>query len=227
MVVHVPADRSRTYLISLPGDARVPIPGHGTEELDTSLASGGAALSRRVVSQVTGLVITATVVVDATALARITDAVGGVEFCLGQGFTSALNGKHYRSGCQQLKGSDVVPVLRARRQFTDGAYGRDRNGQRYLAALAGKLASARVLTDPKALHSMLSLIGKNGLTVDGSVPDLVAVAGTMRTATVVGIGEPGATDGIYPQVGRSLFAATRTDDLGEWVEANPSYVVQR
>jgi hypothetical protein len=159
--------------------------------------------------------------------ARITDAVGGVEFCLDQGFTSAHNGKRYRSGCQQLKGSDVVPVLRARRESAGGAHERDRNGQRYLAALAGKLASARVLTDPKALNSMLNLVGKNGLTVDGSVPDLVAVAGRMRTATVVGISGPSAADGIDPKVGRGLFAATRADDLGEWVEANPAYVVKR
>jgi hypothetical protein len=44
---------------------------------------------------------------------------------------------------------------------------------------------------------------------------------------VVGICEPGAAAGIYPKVGRSLFAATRTDGLDEWVEANPSYVLKR
>jgi LCP family protein required for cell wall assembly len=220
LVAHVPADRSRVYLIGLPGDARVPIPGHGTGELDSSLAYGGAALSRRVVSQVTGLAIATTVVVDTTALARITDAVGGVELCLDQGFTSSRNGKHYRAGCQQLKGSDVLPVLRAR---PTGAS----DGQRFLAALARKLASARVLTDPNALHSMLTLLGRNGLTVDGSVDDLTGVARTMRSATVVGIGEPSAAAGIYPKVGRSLFGATRADDLDAWVEAHPSYVLKR
>ena len=217
LVAHIPADRSHTYLISLPGDARVSIPGHGTDALDTSLAYGGPALSRRVVSQVTGLAITTTVVVDSTVLARITDAVGGVELCLDQGFTSTRNGKHYRAGCQQVKGSDVLPVLRAR----------PHDGQRFLAALARRLASARVLTDPKALQSMLALVGKRGLAVDGSVDDLTGVARTMRSAVVVGIREPGDAAGIYPRVGRSLFTATRTDDLDEWVEANPSYVLKR
>jgi LCP family protein required for cell wall assembly len=226
LVLHVPADRRHAYLISLPGDARVPIPGHGTDDLDTSLAYGGAALSRRVVAQVTGLAIATTVVVDTTALARITDAVGGVELCLDQSFTSTRNGKHYRAGCQQLKGSDVVPVLRARRQLTKGGSDADRDGQRFLAALARKLASSRVLTDPKALHSMLTLIGRNGLTVAGSVDDLIGVARTMRSAAVVGISEPSPAAGIYPNVGRSLFAATRADDLDEWVAAHPSYVLK-
>jgi hypothetical protein len=117
-------------------------------------------------------------------------------------------------------------VLRAERQLTRSAYDRDRYGQLYLAALARKLASARVLTDPKALNSLLALVGRNGLTVDGSVTDLVGVARTMRSAAVVGIGEPSAAAGIYPRVGRSLFAAARTDHLGEWVEANPSYVIK-
>jgi len=224
-VVHVPVDRSRIYLISLPPDARVPIPGHGTDQMRSSLAFGGTALSRRVVTKETGLAIDATVLVDTTTLTAITDAVGGVEVCLDRAFTSTRTGKHYRAGCQTLRGPDVAPVLRASHKLDsdDG----DRTGQRYLGALVGKLASSRFRTDPAALNSLLKLLNKTGLKIDGPTAELLTVAATMRSAAVVGISEPSVSGGVYPKVGRDLFAATRGDDLASWVAANPSYVLRR
>jgi LytR_cpsA_psr family len=195
LVAHVPADRRQLYLIGL----------------SSSLAHGGPAVSRRTVSQTTGLAIDATAVVDASALARITDAVGGVEVCLAKAFTSGGNGRRYRAGCQDLKGSDAVRMR--------GADERDR--QRYFAALAAKLASARAMTDPREMQAMLALAGRSGVTVDGSTAELLAAARALHSAVVVGISAPD------PALGGGLAAATRADNLAEWVAANPSSVLER
>jgi hypothetical protein len=195
LVAHVPADRHHLYLIGL----------------SSSLSRGGPARSRRAVSQTTGLAIDATAVVDPAVLARITDAVGGVEVCLAKGFTSAGTGRRYRPGCQLLTGSDAIRMHAAD----------ERDRQRYLAALAARLASARALTDPKQLQSMLVLAARGGLVVDGSTDELLAVARALHSAAVVAISAPD------PASGGGLSAATRADELAEWVAENPSAVLER
>lgn len=59
LLVHVPADRGRVYLISLPRDLEVSVPGHGTDKLNAAFLFGagsdqsdlerGYDLTRRVV----------------------------------------------------------------------------------------------------------------------------------------------------------------------------------
>ncbi|GAB3949031.1 hypothetical protein GCM10027614_47140 [Micromonospora vulcania] len=40
LLLHIPADHSRPYLISFPRDLSVPIPGHGTDKLNATFAFG-------------------------------------------------------------------------------------------------------------------------------------------------------------------------------------------
>jgi LCP family protein required for cell wall assembly len=227
LIVHVSADRRTAYLVSLPRDARVAIPGHGTDRLATTLLYGGPALTRRVVTGLTGVTFDATVTVDTAVLAKLTEAVGGVRVCLDRSFTSTHNGKHYQAGCQQLTGADVVPVLRARRQLANGASDRDRNAQRYLVALADRLASAPGLADPVEVSGLVRELSGRDLTVDGSATDLLRVAETMRSTTVIGISDPTATAEPFPEDGAGLFAAVRDDRLAGWAQSHPSYVLSR
>jgi anionic cell wall polymer biosynthesis LytR-Cps2A-Psr (LCP) family protein len=46
MVVHLPADRKSAYLISIPRDSWVPIPGYGQDKINAALAFGGPRLLR-------------------------------------------------------------------------------------------------------------------------------------------------------------------------------------
>ena len=92
LLVHIPADRSRPYLISLPRDLEVPIPGHGTDKLNAAFVFGaghgrpdltrGYELTRRTVADLTGVPVDAGVVLTYPALRTLTDAVDGVPVCL-------------------------------------------------------------------------------------------------------------------------------------------------
>jgi LCP family protein required for cell wall assembly len=230
MIIHVPADRSRAYLISLPRDGEVTLPGGARAKLTETLLSG-PAVTEQVVSELTGVEFDATVTTDFRALRGLVAAVGGVEMCLPQGFVSTHNGKRYPQGCQRLGAADIGPVLQERRDLANGSYDRDRNAQRFLRALAAKLAADGTLTSPIRVNALLQAT-RDGMEIDGDPATLLRGAAAVATAGVVGVGEPGARPAgrgrelIYPEVGPALYAAIRDDTLSSWVAANPDYVLK-
>jgi LCP family protein required for cell wall assembly len=231
MIIHLPADRSRVYLVSLPRDGEVKLPGGGRGKLSETLHSGGPALTEKVVATLTGVTFDATVTVDFRALRAVTAAVGGVRVCLPQAITSTHNKKKYPKGCQRLDADDVGPVLQARYGLKDGSYDRDRNAQRFLRGLAEKLSADGTVTDPARIHALFEA-ARDGLEIKGDPVALLRAAGSLGSAEAVGIGEQtfqGMANGrerIYPKAGPALFAAVREDTLAGWTTANPSFVLK-
>src|ERR1044072_2330211 len=78
MVLHLDADRRKAWLVSIPRDAWVPIPGHREDKVNAAYSLGGPPLFVQTVEQLTGLRMDHLVVVDWTGLRRLTDAGGGV-----------------------------------------------------------------------------------------------------------------------------------------------------
>jgi LCP family protein required for cell wall assembly len=230
MIIHVPADRSRVYLVSLPRDGEVELPGGTRARLSETLSRGGPALTARAVTDLTGVDFDATVTIGLRALRAITAAVGGVDMCLPQPIRSVHNGRKYPQGCQHLGADDVAPVLRARYGLPNGSYDRDRNAQVFLRSLAAKLTGDGTIHSPIRINELLSA-GKGDIEIDGDAGALV-VAVAQGAAEVVGVGEPGfrsmgnGRERIYPEVGPELYAAIRGDDLAAWSAANPAYVLR-
>ncbi|SCG48708.1 LCP family protein [Micromonospora inositola] len=243
LLVHIPADRSRLYLVSLPRDLQVPIPGVGTNKLNSSFAYGSMAakgdltrgydLTRRVVTEVTGVPIDAGAVMTYPALRKLTDAVGGVPVCLPQRVRSFHTRRVFPAGCQQLDGAASVDLLRQRVGLADAVQDRDRNAQRYAAGLLRRIGERGVLTDPAMLNTLLTQIG-SGLTVktgETSVLTLLSVAGKAAAAEPVAVGLPV----VYTEkpffgfqldraAAPAFLAALREDRLGEWTAAHPDQV---
>jgi LCP family protein required for cell wall assembly len=229
-MVHVPADRSRAYLVSLPRDGEVTLPGGARGKLNETLRIGGPALTEKTVTGLTGVEFDATVTIDFRALRAVTEAVGGVEMCLPQAFTSMHNGRKYPQGCQHLGAADVTPVLQARYGLENGSYDRDRNAQRFLRALFAKVAADGTLRSPIRMNELL-VAGRDGIEIDGELATLLRTIPRASTE-VVGVSEPGfhsmgnGRERIYPSVGPGLYAAIRDDDLAAWTAANPTFLLK-
>ncbi|WIM96654.1 LCP family protein [Actinoplanes oblitus] len=233
MLLHVPADRSAAWMISFPRDGAVDIPGFGTDKLNYALSYGGPALVRETVARLTGIEPDATVTVDFSALSAVTDAVGGVRMCLSQAIDPAFGRAGFARGCQQIDGSEVAPLLRARIGLRHGTYDRDQNAQAFLRALATKVSGGNGTPDPAGLPRLLDA-AKSGIRVDGNVTGLLAVAGALGKPKLIGIrettfhpaGDAKYRESIYPAVGDSLYQAIRDDRLAAWAVANPKYVAR-
>ncbi|MEV4627410.1 LCP family protein [Micromonospora sp. NPDC049523] len=248
LIVHVPRDRSRAYLVSVPRDLGADIPGHGVRKLSESFLlgsarpsggadlPGGARLTAKTVTGLTGLTFDGTAVLTFDGLRQLTDAVGGVELCLPAAVQSLHTRRVFPAGCQQFDGAAAIDLLRQRYGLPVGAHDRDRNAQRFATALASKMTSTEVLTNPVRLSKILQAVG-DGLVTDtgksslaGLLPTLVQVAG----AKPVGIGwdfDNAPTDSsgrlaLDRAAADDLFAALRGDTLTAWVGAHPDRVTR-
>ncbi|MFI7545646.1 LCP family protein [Actinoplanes sp. NPDC049599] len=231
MMIHVPADRSRTYLISLPRDGEVTLPDGSKAKLAETLLHGGPALAERTVAVLTGVDFDARVTLDLRALRAVTAAVGGVEMCLPQSIKVTPTGRKFPKGCQHLTADEIASVLQSRYGLKNGSYDRDRNTQRFLGALAAKLTEDGTLADPARMQALLKA-GRDGIELDGGRGALLAVITSLESAEVVGVSEPSfratpeGRERIYPGVGPGLYAAIRGDTLQTWTRANPLYVTK-
>ncbi|MCW3813663.1 LCP family protein [Micromonospora sp. DR5-3] len=243
LLVHVPADRSRLYLVSLPRDLLVPIPGQGTDKLNKSFTSSatsgngdltrGYDRTRQVVAQLTGVRIDAGAVLTYRAARDLTDAVGGVPVCLPAPVRSVHTDRRFPAGCQQLGGGEVVDLLRQRYGLRDAARDRDRNAERYAAGLLRQIHERGGLTDPVLFSKLIGQVGSGLVTDTGdlSLPSLVSMAGQAADAEPVGLGlpvryvdKPTIGFGLDPALAPGFLDALRNDRLGEWTEAHPDQV---
>ncbi|MFI2648658.1 LCP family protein [Micromonospora fulviviridis] len=243
LLVHVPADRSRLYLVSLPRDLLVPIPGRGTDKLNASFAFGagpagkdlaaGYRATRQVVAQLTGVRIDAGAVLTYRATRELTDAVGGVPVCLPTPVRSHHTHRTYPAGCQRLDGAAAVDVLRQRYGLPDAGLDRDRNAGRYAAGLLTQIREQGVLTNPVLLNRLITQVGSGLVTDTGETSLLTLVSAAGKTATVepVAVGLPVRyTDRepygfrLDPALAPGFLDALRADRLGEWTAAHPKQV---
>ncbi|MGC4745097.1 LCP family protein [Micromonospora sp. DT201] len=240
LLVHIPADRSRPYLISLPRDLEVSVPGRGIDKINTAFFDGagqprpdldaGYDLTRQVVAGLTGVRVDAGAVLTFAGLRRITDAVDGVEVCLPNEVRSWHSRRTFPAGCQRLDGAASVELLRQRRYLPDGAFDRDRNAQRYAAGLIRRAVAQDVLSNPVRLTALLSAAGKDLTVDDDGVPltKLLRVLPELKSVDPVGLSLPvGPLTGnvqrvrLDPKQGPAFFAALGEDRLAQWVAQHP------
>ncbi|WP_345752176.1 LCP family protein [Microbacterium rhizophilus] len=172
LLVHVSPEPRRITAIAFPRDLRIPTPecddgaGHVTAASTTRLineqyAAGGLACVARTIDGITeshdpalGIEYAATVTWN--GVIEITNAIGGVEVCVDEGIDDAQAGMlHLEPGPHTLAGEQALAFLRSRYGVGDkGDLTRISNQQVYMSALARKLTSEGVLTDPATLLTL-------------------------------------------------------------------------
>lgn len=244
LLVHIPANRSRPFLVSLPRDLEVPIPGHGRDKLNAAFPFGsgsdrpdltrGYDLTRRTVTGLTGVRIDAGAVLTYPVLREVTDLLAGVEVCLPQQVRSSHTDRVFPAGCQRVDGRAAVDLLRQRRDLSDGGFDRDRNAQRFAAGLIDRAGEQGVLSNPVRLSRLLAEIGPD-LTVapdQGALLDLLRVVPELASVEPVGLGLPvvelsaGQRWVLRPDPAATpaFLAALREDRLAQWAAQHPERV---
>lgn len=189
MLVHVPADRKRPQVVSIPRDVLVRIPACGRTParqatVNTAFPLGGAACTRRTVESMTGVRVDQTVVIDFGGFTRVVDALGGVGVTLPTAVNDPKSGLALPAGRHWLNGTQALAYVRARHGLGDGSdLDRVKRQQRFLASLA-RQAKALSTKDPLRFARFLTVAA-------GSVESTPKLdAGALRTLAR-GFGESG------------------------------------
>ncbi|WP_443707104.1 LCP family protein [Salinispora arenicola] len=241
IVMHIPSDHQKAYLVSIPRDLYVPIPesasadcGSGQrKKINAAFAFGGLPLAVRTVECFTDVRLDHVMAIDFGGFQEVTDALGGVDLTVEKTITSIH--KPYRTfteGINHMDGAEALDWIRQRKQFPRGDFDRMRHQQEFLRALMNKAASTGTLTNPIKLNDFLKAVTA-AVTVDEefSLIDMAREFRNLRGENLTFVTSP--HNGSQTINGESvvvsdreralaMYQAISRDTMATWVEANKS-----
>lgn len=138
-----------TYMVSIPRDSYVSIPGRGKSKINHSYAWGGPALLIQTVEQFVNLPVHYYSEVDFNGFAGIVDELGGIDFEVEKGWHDKELNIDVRSGDRRRYGKEALAIVRGR-SFPSGDFQRIKNQQKFLSAILkqsmGSLTDVRKIT---------------------------------------------------------------------------------
>jgi LCP family protein required for cell wall assembly len=201
MLLHIAQNHQSVTVVSFPRDMEVAVPscplGNGRSRpaaskvmINSTLSRGGLSCTVLTVEKLTGLTIPFAAEISFDGVSAMSDAVGGVTVCLATAVkdnytTPPLN---LAAGQQTLVGPEALSFLRSRHGVGDGSdLGRISNQQVFMAALARKVTSAGVLSNPLTLYSLARAAVKN-LTLSDTLTSPVTLVQIGLALKNVGLG---------------------------------------
>jgi LCP family protein required for cell wall assembly len=239
ILVHVSADHTRAVAVSIPRDMVVPFPACTDPEtgktsspmtgrpINEALYYGGLACAVTVVEKLTNLDIQFAAMTTFTGVARMADAVGGVDVCVADDFYDPYTQVRLSAGHHLLGGHETMLFLRSRHGVGDGSdLTRISSQQAVLSSLLRTIKSTDTLTNVGKLYSIAQVVTQSmTLSTEMANPDtLVALAQALNKVgldRMTFVRYPGTTGGtgiyqgkVQPTVAlaNKLFDKIRADE---------------
>ncbi|GAA4465218.1 LCP family protein [Phytohabitans houttuyneae] len=228
MLVRLTADRHHAYVVSLPRDSWVNIPGHGMDKVNAAYAYGGQTLAVRTVERLTKVRIDHVAVVDMAGFRELTDALGGVVLTVPEQVTDP-HFVSFPAGTRRFDGAAALAYVRERRGLPRGDLDRVRRQQEFLRAVLQQMGQE---DDPRRLAAALDAVTRT-VAVDkgfGTGEMLRLLLGfrkldgevTFLTAPVTGTGMVGDASVVFldTKLGPPFWKAVGTDRLDDYLSTH-------
>ena len=228
ILMHIQADHKHAYLISIPRDSYMPIPGHGKDKINAAFAFGGLPLVIRTVEGFTNVHVDHLALIDFGGFQQVTDALGGVDMYVDQTIQSIHPpGRIFTQGNHHFNGAEALDYVRQRYQFADGDITREKHQQLFLKAVMDKAASSGTLTNPGKLNAFLQAITK-AMVVDKdlSLPDMAWQFHGLRSSDLTFLTSPfsgfDTIDGqsvvvVDQNKAKALYSAVANDQVASYL----------
>lgn len=201
MVVSLDTKNNKAFLLSVPRDLWVRVPGDGHEKINAAYLAGeaskfsrsgypegGMGMLEQIVSENLGIPIHYYALIDYNAFRQAVDAVGGIDIVVKSNDPRGLYDPNIdwqtkgplvklSNGPQHLNGRQALDLARARGDsyysygFAGSDFTRTEHQRQMLVALKNKAISAGVLANPARLSSLSDSIGNN-VTTDFKVSEV-------------------------------------------------------
>ncbi|QFZ23658.1 LCP family protein [Saccharothrix syringae] len=202
MLAHIPADRKRMVIVSVPRDVQVERP--ECEQWDPSTgqytgvkldresdvkanepyAVGGPQCVVKFMTELTGLEINHFISVDFNGFKGMVDAVGAVTVCSRKPMIDEELGVIFdKAGKYDINGDKALDYVRARKVGGElfGDFDRIARQQQFLSALLRKALSSEILLNPGKLNAFLNAFAAATVGDNIGVNDMLTLAQSLRT----------------------------------------------
>ncbi|WP_309065817.1 LCP family glycopolymer transferase [Microbacterium sp.] len=188
LLVHVSDEPRKVTVVSFPRDLMTEVPACVTEDgstaspsdkkqINTVFRHAGLSCVARTVTELSGVEIGFAAKLSFDGVMEITDAVGGVEVCIGEdGLHDRETGLDWEPGLRTVEGYEALQFLRTRKSVGDGSdLARISNQQQYMSRLARKVLSSETLSDVPTVMRLAYTIADN-IVPSESLTDPVRLA---------------------------------------------------
>jgi LCP family protein required for cell wall assembly len=236
MLLHLDADREQAWLVSIPRETRVTVPGHGEHRIDAACALGGPALLVKTFERLTRLPVDHVALIDRTGFRRLTDGVGGVPLNLDPHRAADPDPNPGRLELE-MSGAMALDYVSEPGASPAGDVEHIRREHRYLRALFTQLRERGTLADSPALRDLAASLGGSvrvdtGLDAEtlrslvDSTRQLRPEDVTFLVAPVQATRPPGGAAVVRPDAAgcAQLWDALANDEMPSLVAAHPELV---
>jgi LCP family protein required for cell wall assembly len=201
MLAHIPADRKRMVVVSLPRDVRVDRPACRSWNPDNGqyggplapakqvmansvYAEGGPECVANMMTQLSGLKINHFVSIDFVGFREMSTAIGGVQICSPTKMVDEELGVILdKPGKYTLQGDQALQYVRARKVAGDGGtdFDRIKRQQQFLSAMLRQALSNEVLLSPSKLNNFINALTKSTVGDNIGVAALLDLANSLQS----------------------------------------------
>ncbi len=166
----------RVYMVSIPRDTRVIIPGRGQDKINAAYAYGEADLAIRTTEEFLGAAIDSFVEIDFEGFKELVDALGGIEIDVKTAIHDESPGYNMNipAGRQEMDGETALNYVRYRHGDSD--FSRTERQQAFLRALAANTLQARTIFK---LPRLINIFDEH-VSTDLSEREMIALGNWLR-----------------------------------------------
>lgn len=200
ILLHLSADRTRAYGVSIPRDLMVSrpeckgrqggvVPAADVAQWNAAFALGGEACTIAQFEEMADLRINHFVIVNFNGFQDMVDALDGVPVCVPEEVNDPIGKIYLSAGTYTMDGKQALDYVRVRHSIgsTDtGDIGRMRRQQAFLASMVNKAVSAGTLFNPLRLGRFLNAATQS-LTTDPKLRDLGTMYGIAQELRGIGL----------------------------------------
>jgi LCP family protein required for cell wall assembly len=182
IVARIDPEDHKVWMLSIPRDTRVQIPGQGTQKINAATFYGGPALMVETVQEFLGIPVNHYMDIDFDGFIQVVDSLGGVYIDVDQEIDDpkasshgSRTAGHIEAGYQLLDGEHALTFVRSR-DFPDADFTRMRHQQQFFKALADQ---ATKLGNALKIPGMAKEVAQY-MSTDMSLAQIVDVALALR-----------------------------------------------
>lgn len=168
MLAYIPSNRENVYLLSMPRDIYVPIPGHSPNKINEAYSRGGAPLTVQTVEELLDTRIDHVAIIDFRGFMNLIDSLGGVTINNPYEGCDTSQGGCWEKGKITLDKEQALKYVRWRYGLPNGDITRTENQQRVVKAIFSKTLAEGSLTNLNEMTELLNQVTSN-ITVDSTL----------------------------------------------------------
>lgn len=195
ILLHISADRSRAYGVSIPRDSLVSrpdcgpdneIPGQTEVIWNEAFKIGGEGCTVEQFEQNTGVRVDGFVTIDFAGFKEMVDAIDGVPVCVPFDINDDKAKIYIKAGEREISGDEALDYVRVRNVGDGTDIGRISRQQTFIASMVKKVSSAGTLARPDRVLAFLTAVAK-ALTISENLSNMKQLAGIALSLQNVGM----------------------------------------